>query len=226
MVNKINVAVDGPAGAGKSTVAKLVAEQLSLLYIDTGAMYRSLAYSALESHIDLQDSGAIKDLLVQLSIKLVNDSEKSTVFVNDQDVSVEIRTPEVTRSVPIVASHESVRLEMLKRQRKLAIGENSILDGRDIGTHVLPDAQVKVFLTATVDIRAERRHEELLKRGFSSNLDQLKEEIAKRDELDATREVAPLRKAEDAIVIDATTLSIPEVVDAIVNLINIPVSQD
>jgi cytidylate kinase len=129
----------------------------------------------------------------------------------------------VNQHVPQVASHEAVRLEMVERQRKLALGGNSILDGRDIGTHVLPDAAVKVFLTASVDVRAERRHEEQIKKGMPSNLEELKKEIAKRDELDSTREVAPLRKASDAVELDTTALSISEVVDAIIGFVKKPI---
>jgi cytidylate kinase len=222
MTNRINIAIDGPAGAGKSTVAKMVAEQLSFLYIDTGAMYRTLAYVALKNNTNVKDGNALKNLLDHSTIQLVNENEGTKVLLNDQDITMEIRSTEVTKQVPLVASHEAVRLEMVERQRVLANEGNSILDGRDIGTHVLPDATVKVFLTASVDVRAERRHEEQVNKGIPSNLEELKKEIAKRDELDTTREVAPLRKASDAIEIDTTSLTIPEVVSAIINLVKKP----
>jgi cytidylate kinase len=225
MTNRINIAIDGPAGAGKSTVAKMVAEQLSFLYIDTGAMYRTLAYAALKNEVDGNDGAALKELLDQMKIQLVNEKEGTKVLLNDQDITMDIRTAEVNKQVPLVASHEAVRLEMVERQRVLANEDNSILDGRDIGTHVLPDAEVKVFLTASVDVRAERRHEEQLKKGMPSDLEELKKEIAKRDELDSTRAVAPLRKADDAIEIDTTSLTIPEVVSAIIDLVKKPVSR-
>ncbi|MCL7748048.1 (d)CMP kinase [Halalkalibacter alkaliphilus] len=224
MINKINVAIDGPAGAGKSTVAKMVADQLSLLYIDTGAMYRTLAYAALENNVNVNDGDALKHLLDQLTIKLVNENSGTKVLLNDRDVSNEIRTAEVNKHVPVVASHEAVRLEMVERQRMLASEGNAILDGRDIGTHVLPDAEVKIFLNASVDVRAQRRHEEQVKKGLPSNLDELKKEIAKRDKLDSTREVAPLCKAVGATEVDTTSFTIPEVVDTIINLVKKPVS--
>ncbi|WP_332695130.1 (d)CMP kinase [Halalkalibacter lacteus] len=223
MTTIINIAIDGPAGAGKSTVAKLVAEHLSYLYIDTGAMYRTLAYAAIQHKVDVQDGSALKALLDTITIQLINEEEGTKVFVNDQDVTTDIRTAEVNQYVPQVASHEAVRLEMVERQRKLAMEGNSILDGRDIGTHVLPDAKLKVFLTASVDVRAERRHEEQIKKGMPSNVEELKKEIAKRDELDSTRAVAPLRKASDAVELDTTSLSIADVVDAIIDLVKRPV---
>lgn len=223
MDNKINIAIDGPAGAGKSTVAKMVAEQLSFLYIDTGAMYRALAYAALENKVDVHDGMTLKSLLDQLSIQLVNGEKETKVLLNTQDITQEIRTAEVNKHVPLVASHEAVRLEMVERQRMLARGGNAVLDGRDIGTHVLPDAEVKVFLTASVEERAKRRHEEQVKKGFPSDLEELKREIAKRDELDSTREFAPLCKASDAIELDTTSLTIQEVVKAIIGYAKKPV---
>ncbi|MFC0471063.1 (d)CMP kinase [Halalkalibacter kiskunsagensis] len=222
MTNIINIAIDGPAGAGKSTVAKLVAEHLSYLYIDTGAMYRTLAYAAIQNNVDTKNGTALKELLDTITIQLINEKEGTKVLVNDQDVTTDIRTAEVNKQVPQVASHEAVRLEMVERQRKLAMEGNSILDGRDIGTHVLPNADVKVFLTASVDVRAKRRHAEQIKKGMPSNLEELKKDIAKRDEMDSTREVAPLRKASDAIGLDTTALSIPEVVNEIINLVKKP----
>jgi cytidylate kinase len=223
MIKTINIAIDGPAGAGKSTVAKLVAEHLSFLYIDTGAMYRVLAYAAIHNKVDPQDGTALKELLDTIKIQLINELEGTKVLVNAQDVTTDIRTAEVNKLVPQVASHEAVRLEMVERQRKLASEGSSILDGRDIGTHVLPNADVKVFLTASVDVRAERRHVEQVKKGMPSDLEELKQDIAKRDELDMTREVAPLRKADDAVEVDTTSLTIDEVVSSIVELVKKPV---
>ncbi|MFC0559232.1 (d)CMP kinase [Halalkalibacter alkalisediminis] len=219
MNHSLNIAIDGPAGAGKSTVAKIVAERLSYLYIDTGAMYRTLAYAALTENVDVNDGDALKALLDHVTIELVNDESGLKVLLNGHDISEEIRTIEVSKQVPLVASHELVRVEMVERQRQLAAKGQTVLDGRDIGTHVLPDAKVKVFLTASVEIRAKRRHEELLKKGYSSDLEELKKDIAKRDEIDSTRAFAPLRKASHAIEINTSLLSIDEVVDAIIDLV-------
>ncbi|WP_216829270.1 (d)CMP kinase [Alkalihalobacterium elongatum] len=219
MKRKTNIAIDGPAGAGKSTVAKMVAEQLSYLYIDTGAMYRALTYSALKSSIDPKDGRKLWELLDKISIRLKPTSSGTLVYVNDEEVTEEIRSSEVTNTVSIVASHEEVRIEMVKQQQKMAESGGTVMDGRDIGTHVLPHADVKVFLTASVEERAKRRHEENIQKGFPSDLDKLKEEIARRDELDSNREFAPLQQASDAVVIDSTHMSIPDVVENILHLV-------
>ncbi|WP_227936170.1 (d)CMP kinase [Alkalihalobacillus deserti] len=218
MNKKMNIAIDGPAGAGKSTVAKLVAEQLSFLYIDTGAMYRALTYAALRDAIDLTNGQSLFKLLSKITIILKHEKSGVRVFINEEDVTDAIRTKDVTSNVSLVSSHELVRVEMVERQRKLAGNGQAVLDGRDIGTFVLPDAKLKVFLTASVEERARRRFEEQQEKGIDSNLDQLKDDIARRDELDSTREFAPLKKADDAVEIDSTTLSIPEVAELIIEL--------
>jgi cytidylate kinase len=218
MEKKMNIAIDGPAGAGKSTVAKLVAEQLSFLYIDTGAMYRTLTYAALRDELDLNDESSLYNLLKNLTISLQHDEKAVRVLLNDEDVTEVIRTKDVTSNVSLVSSHESVRVEMVERQRKLAENGQAVLDGRDIGTFVLPDAKLKIFLTASVEERARRRYNEQKEKGIASDFEQLKTDIARRDELDSTRAFAPLKKADDAIVIDTTTLSIPEVADSIIAL--------
>ncbi len=218
MMNDLKIAIDGPAGAGKSTVARLVAEKLSFLYIDTGAMYRALTYAALRAQVNLNDGQELRKLLDTVHISLVPE-RGGLVFLNDEDVTELIRNNDVTTNVSKVASHMDVRLEMVERQRLLAKDGNVVLDGRDIGTYVLPDAEVKVFLTASVKERARRRYEEQTEKGISSDLQQIEHEIAKRDELDSTREFAPLVKADDAITIDSTTLSIQQVVDTIIGII-------
>ncbi|MCL7745890.1 (d)CMP kinase [Halalkalibacter alkaliphilus] len=218
MKKKMNIAIDGPAGAGKSTVAKLVAEQLSYLYIDTGAMYRALTLAALREGIDLQDGPALTEILSKTTIHLQHEQSGVRVLLNNEDVTEAIRMKDVTSNVSLVSSHEGVRLEMVERQRKLAEKGGAVLDGRDIGTYVLPDAKVKVFLTASVDERARRRYEEQRKKGIPADFDQLKEEIARRDQLDSTREFAPLKKADDAVEIDSTSLTIPEVAKSIIEL--------
>ncbi|ERN54159.1 (d)CMP kinase [Alkalihalophilus marmarensis] len=218
MNNLMNIAIDGPAGAGKSTVAKLVAERLSYLYIDTGAMYRALTYAALEKNVNLEDEDALDQLLEGIDIDLKHTKNGVLVYVNKADVTELIRTDDVNKHVSLVASHPSVRIEMVERQRTLAKGTDAVLDGRDIGTYVLPDAELKVFLTASVEERARRRHEEQVKKGLPSNFEELKKDIARRDELDSTREFAPLKKANDAVEIDSTSMSIEEVAASIINL--------
>lgn len=219
MNKRISIAIDGPAAAGKSTVAKITAEKLSYLYIDTGAMYRALTYKALGHEIDLERQDQLVSVLRETDIQLKPTDKGQLVFVDGKNVTEEIRSQEVTNSVSIIAKHPQVRQEMVARQQKLAEQGGVVMDGRDIGTHVLPDAEVKIFLIASVDERAERRHLENLKRGFSSDLEVLKLEIARRDKLDSEREAAPLKKAEDAVEIDTTSLSIQEVVDKIMEVV-------
>ncbi|MGG1631270.1 (d)CMP kinase [Rossellomorea sp. NRS-1567] len=218
-MKKLRIAIDGPAAAGKSTVAKIVAGKLSYLYIDTGAMYRSLTYKALKLNIDLHDENGLKELLAHTKITLEPTDDGQIVYVDGEDVTDEIRQAAVTNSVSHVAVHSQVREEMVNRQQQLAKQGAVVMDGRDIGTHVIPDAEIKVFLLASVDERAQRRHEENISKGFPSDLEQLKVEIARRDKIDSEREVAPLKKADDATEIDTTSLSIPEVVDQIMLLV-------
>ncbi|MGJ7919964.1 (d)CMP kinase [Neobacillus sp. LXY-4] len=217
MKKKISIAIDGPAAAGKSTVAKIVAEKLSYLYIDTGAMYRALTLKAIQEKLDLQDEEPLLNSLNDAKIILLPSEKGQLVFLNDLNVTDDVRTAEVTNSVSLVAKHPLVRKEMVARQKQLAAGGGVVMDGRDIGTHVLPEAEVKIFLLASVEERAIRRHNENLLKGFSSNLEQLKEEIALRDKLDSERAASPLKKADDAIELDTTSLSINEVVEKILS---------
>lgn len=219
MKKKISIAIDGPAAAGKSTVAKIVAEKLSYIYIDTGAMYRSLTYKAIVNHVNLEDEASLLDTLLSTTIDLQPSEKGQLVYLDDKDVTDEIRSAEVTNSVSYVAKHEQVRKEMVRRQQGFAVGGGVVMDGRDIGTHVLPNAEVKVFLLASVEERAVRRHNENMQKGYPSDLEQLKEEIARRDKIDSEREVAPLKKADDAIEIDTTSLTIPDVVEKIMALV-------
>lgn len=217
---KIRIAIDGPAAAGKSTVAKMVAEKLNITYIDTGAMYRALTLKAIEKEVNVEDEVKLLQLLKEITIELKQNKTKQTILVNGKDVTLDVRTEKVTNNVSLIAKHPSVRTEMVKRQRNMAQNGSVVMDGRDIGTHVIPDAEVKVFLIASVEERAERRHKENLKNGFQSNLEQLKKEIEERDLQDMNRETAPLIKAEDAKEIDTTSLSIQNVVDLIINSVN------
>ena len=218
-MSKISIAIDGPAAAGKSTVAKRIAEKLSYIYIDTGAMYRALTYKAIQTNVQLTDEAALYDLLVNTQIDLLPGEKGQLVFLDEQEVTNEIRSAEVTNQVSIVAKHRLIREEMVKRQQRFATNGGVVMDGRDIGTHVLPNAEVKVFLLASVQERAERRYQENLEKGFPADLEMLKKEIAARDKLDSEREVAPLKKAEDAVEIDTTSLSIEEVVGKILTLV-------
>lgn len=219
MSKRISIAIDGPAAAGKSTVAKIIAEKLSYIYIDTGAMYRALTYKAITENVNLEDENKLMNILSNMNILLKPSKSGQLVYINDEDVTETIRSSEVTNSVSIVAKHRMVREEMVKRQQDLSKSGGVVMDGRDIGTHVLPQAEVKVFLLASVQERAVRRHEENLSKGYESNLEVLIKEIETRDKLDSEREVAPLRKAEDAVVIDTTSLSIEEVVAKIMELV-------
>ncbi|MGI2730714.1 (d)CMP kinase [Bacillus cytotoxicus] len=220
MDKRISIAIDGPAAAGKSTVAKVVAKQLSYVYIDTGAMYRTLTYAALKQNIDIENEEKLMEVLQSICIEFQQGKDTQQVFLNGQDVSEVIRTPDVTNRVSIVAKHRLVREEMVRRQQELAAQGGVVMDGRDIGTHVLPNAEVKIFMLASVEERAERRHLENMRKGFSSNLEQLKKEIAQRDKLDSEREVSPLKKAEDAFELDTTSLSIEEVVRNIMAIVS------
>ncbi|SDM46091.1 (d)CMP kinase [Bacillus sp. OK048] len=220
MKKKLSIAIDGPAAAGKSTVAKVVAERLSYIYIDTGAMYRALTYKAIVNNLNLEDENSLLETLLVTKLELFPSPKGQLVFLDSQEVTEAIRSSEVTNSVSFVARHQKVREEMVRMQQSFARNGGVVMDGRDIGTHVLPNAEVKIFLLASVEERAVRRHTENLQKGYSSNLEQLMEEIARRDKIDSEREYAPLKKADDAIEIDTTTLKIPEVVEKIMALVH------
>jgi len=215
----MQIAIDGPAGAGKSTVAKKVANELNFLYIDTGAMFRALTHEALRLNVNLSNGEKLSQLLKNLDIKFIPTENGQRVLVNDTDVTEEIRSQEVTNHVAIVAAHKAVREEMLKRQRQMASKGSVVMDGRDIGTCVLKDAHLKIFLTASSEERARRRHQELSMKGIHTDMNQLKKEIEERDKQDSERDIAPLKKAEDAIEIDSTHLTIDEVVQKILTLV-------
>jgi len=214
----MNIAIDGPAGAGKSTVARQVAEKLGYLYIDTGAMYRALAWAIRRHQLPVQNEAEVSRLLQDNVIRLEKDKGEQRVYWNETDVTDVIRTPEVSEYASIVASYPSVRGQMLRLQRKLAEQGNVVMDGRDIGTHVLPDAEVKIFLTASVQERALRRWKELRAKGKDAQLSDMEKEIAERDHRDMNRETAPLRQAEDAVLIDTTGIPIDQVVERILEI--------
>lgn len=219
MSKKISIAIDGPAAAGKSTVAKIVAKKLGYVYIDTGAMYRALTFKAIQNNIDVNNEMDLSNLLSNITIKLIPEEGTQKVFIDDADVSEPIRTPEVTRNVSFVAKHSLVREKMVELQRQYAVNGGVVMDGRDIGTHVLVGAEVKIFMIASVDERAQRRHIENVKNGFESDLEQLKIEISTRDRIDSEREVSPLKKADDAISLDTTSKNIDDVVNEILTIV-------
>ncbi len=221
-MKKMNIAIDGPASAGKSTIAKKVAEKLGYIYLDTGAMYRTLTYAALSNEVDLQDEEALHTLLKGIRITfLTAENEMQRVFLNDEDVTDSIRSEEVTQNVSLVSSFAKVREEMVARQKSIARSGGVVMDGRDIGTVVLPDAEVKIFMTATAEERALRRYKENIAKGMTTSLEELTEDMKRRDHLDSTRSVSPLKKAEDAIVLDSTHLEIDEVVKQILGIIEV-----
>ena len=218
VTKKIQIAIDGPAGAGKSTIAKIAAEKLGYTYIDTGAMYRALTLKALTEKIDLSSEQAVTDLLKNSTIELKPSPQGQLVFLDGVDVSSEIRSNEVTSNVSKVAAHASMRAIMVELQYEMAVKGGVIMDGRDIGTAVLPQAELKIFMSATVEERARRRFEDNQQRGIESSFESLKEEIALRDKMDSEREASPLVQAEDAIFVDTTHLNIEQSAEEILKL--------
>ena len=214
-----SVAIDGPAGAGKSTIAKRVAKEKDFIYIDTGAMFRAMAIHFLRCGIAADDhekiSEAVKD--VNVTISYVNGEQN--VFLNGENVTGQLRTEEVGNMASASSVNGDVRKKLLELQRKLAASANVVMDGRDIGTVVLRDADVKVYLTASVEVRAQRRYKELIEKGQEADLEKIKKDIEERDYRDMNREIAPLRQAEDAILVDSSSMTIDENVQAILDLI-------
>ena len=217
-MEKINIAIDGPAGAGKSTVARLVAERLGFVYVDTGAMYRAVALKALETGLDPEQVEQIAQMAAGLDIRLIPGDRGIQVLVDGRDVTEQIREPRVSRAVSEIARIPRVRELLVLKQREMAKRKGVVMDGRDIGTHVMPDAEVKVFLTASVKERAARRYAELKAKNETVTLEQLERDIAMRDRMDEQREVSPLRKAEDAVLLDTTGMTIPQVVERVLQL--------
>lgn len=214
-MKKIQIAIDGPAGSGKSTVAKEIANRLNILYLDTGAMYRAVTYIVLSQGQSAQDSEVLKKVVDQVEMEL----SPNHVFVNGKDVSDAIRTPNVSQNVSFVAMDAYVREKMVELQKKIAGDQSVVMDGRDIATHVLPDADFKFFLVASSEERAKRRQSELSKKGYDMPLETLIDEIDKRDKLDSERKVSPLRQADDAIRVDTTKMTIEEVIGFILERI-------
>ena len=215
-----NIAIDGPAGAGKSTIAKKLARELDFIYVDTGAMYRAIAYFFIENGIESLDGINVKVLCAQMDIRISYEDGNQQVILNGKNVTSHLRDEAVGKMASNVAVNGDVREKLLDLQKYIANEADVVMDGRDIGTKILPDAELKVFLTASVDVRAERRYNELVAKGIESNLDEIKEDIRIRDERDMNREISPLCQADDAVLIDSSFMTIDEVVAKIISLYN------
>ena len=216
MIMFISIAIDGPAAAGKSTVAKIVAKRLGYVYIDTGAMYRAFTYAVIKAGLDPKDEEASCSLIGKVDIELTEDGR---VFCNGEDVSKPIRENEVSSNVSYIASFKAIRLELIKLQRDLAAKQNVVMDGRDIGSYVLPDAQVKIFQIASVETRAKRRYDENLSKGIKTSLEEVEANVRQRDYIDSHRDFDPLMKDKDAVELDTSAMSIDEVVEAILSIV-------
>ena len=213
-----NIAIDGPAGAGKSTIAKQLAKELSFIYVDTGAMYRSMALYFMRNDIAKEDEAAISDACKTVEVSIAYENGEQQVLLNGENVSKEIRKEEVGKMASATSVYKEVRKKLVELQQKLAADKDVIMDGRDIGTCVLPNAQVKIYLTASVETRAERRYRELQEKGAACDLEVIKKDIADRDYQDMHREISPLKQAEDAILVDSSDMGIEEVVETIKNI--------
>ena len=214
-----NVAIDGPAGAGKSTIAKALAKELQFVYVDTGAMYRALAYFFLSRKADISNEEEIGEFVKEATVEIAYEDGKQQVLLNGENVTSHLREEEVGNAASRTSAYPAVRAHLLKLQQDLATTQDVIMDGRDIGTCVLPKAQLKIFLTASVETRAKRRYDELLAKGEQANLSEIAAGIKERDERDMNREIAPLKQAEDAVLVDSSHMSIDEVVNTIRNLV-------
>ena len=211
----MNIAIDGPAGAGKSTIAKRLAKKLGFIYVDTGAMYRAMAYYFLQHNIDAKDENAIAAACPDVDVTITYENGEQQVLLNGENVNGVIRNEEVGNMASSTSVYPVVRKKLVELQRQLAKSADVIMDGRDIGTCVLPDAQVKIYLTASSATRAKRRYDELTEKGLSCDLAEIEKDIIDRDYRDMHRETSPLRQAEDAVLVDSSEMNIDEVVDAI-----------
>ena len=215
----MQVAIDGPASSGKSTISKLIAKENHFVYLDTGAMYRVVTLAVLKNQISLDDHRAIEQLVQTIEIGFSMQDGKQSVFMNGEDVTDEIRSVEVTKNVSAVSAIKEVRTRLVHLQQEIAENHSIIMDGRDIGTVVLPQAEIKIFLVASVEERAKRRFIENQEKGIEMSYEELVEDIRRRDHIDSTRKESPLKKAEDAIEIDTTTMTIDDVVKTVTALI-------
>lgn len=216
----LNIAIDGPSGAGKSTLAKKVAEKLGFLYVDTGACYRGLAYYLLKQGVDINNGAEVSARLDKVELKIKHTQNGQRIIINDEDVTDFIRTPEVSEASSVVSAIPAVRGWLLGVQRDIAGNNNVIMDGRDIGTVVLPDAQIKLFLTASPEQRAHRRHQEYLAKGEKIEYNDILRDLIKRDQRDSNREIAPLKQAEGCVLLDSTDLNFEQTLELILNTID------
>ncbi|MDO4305096.1 MAG: (d)CMP kinase [Bacillota bacterium] len=212
------MAIDGPAGAGKSTIAKKVAETKKFIYVDTGAMYRAMAYFMLINKVNPADASAIEAKCTQADITISYENGEQVVLLNGENVNAHLRTEEVGNMASVTSKNPRVRERLTVLQKELAEKNDVVMDGRDIGTCVLPNADVKVYLTASAGVRAKRRYDELAAKGENCDIAKIEEDIVKRDEQDMNREIAPLKQAEDAVLIDSSCMTVEEVVQAILEL--------
>lgn len=213
-----SIAIDGPAGAGKSTIARKIAKELGFIYVDTGAMYRAMAYYLLKNMVDACDEKAISMTAQEADITIAYEQGEQIVLLNNENINGKIRTEEVGNMASFSSKNSDVRKKLVQLQQKLAEKENVVMDGRDIGTCVLPEANLKIFLTAESGVRAKRRYDELIRRGEEADLDQIEQDIISRDHNDMTRDISPLVQAEDAILIDSSHMTIEEVVQKVIGL--------
>ena len=214
----MNIAIDGPAGAGKSTIARLAAKKLGYIYVDTGAMYRAIALYLIWREVDIYDEEALSKALERANINIVYENGVQHVFLNLQDVSAEIRSEKVSIMASKTSALSPVRAKLLDLQKDIAAKNDVIMDGRDIGTNILPNAEVKIYLDASPDVRAKRRFDEMKNKGEKPDFESIKKNIIERDQQDMNRKLAPLKKADDAVLIDSSYMSIDEVVEEIVGL--------
>lgn len=210
-----NIAIDGPAGAGKSTIAKRVARELSFIYVDTGAMYRAMALYLLRHNVAADDTARIEEICEQADIAIAYEDGEQQVILNGENVTAYLRAEEVGKMASASSPNAKVRQKLVALQQKLARETDVVMDGRDIGTKVLPDAAVKIYLTASARIRAMRRYQELQQQGISGSLEEIEKNIQKRDEQDKNRENSPLRQAEDAVLVDSSEMTIDQVAEEI-----------
>lgn len=219
MAKTLKIALDGPSGSGKSTIAKKLSKELDILYLDTGAMYRATALKALKLNVDTFDEKGVSDFINDLNLEIKYENGSQQTYLDGENVSDKIREPQVSMAASNISSLKCVRLKMVEMQRKIASATSCVLDGRDIGSYVLPDADYKFYITASVEVRAQRRFKELAEKGYKVDFEKLKQEIEQRDYNDSHRDFAPLIQAEDAIFIDTSNMDIDGVTNTVMSYI-------
>ncbi len=219
-MNIYSIAIDGPSGSGKSTLAKQISKKLGVAYLDTGAMYRAVGLYCFENGIDVKDSVKISEVLPNINVEIDWGVNGQITYLNGKDVSTDIRREEIGQRASQVAENKVVREKLVEAQRKFSLSNSIVMDGRDIGTQVLPNATLKFYIDASSEVRAERRCSELIAKGENANYDEVLKEIIIRDERDKNREIAPLTQAEDAILVDTSTMTLDEVLDNTLEIIN------